>query len=580
MNTSVNMYPANSDIVLVDADGNNNYETVLIKTYTEITVQSLNVDSERLSSKAGNTYDVVEEEPARVYLNGKRVDYDSVKSNMHATIVVNADDEVREIYLANQKVSGTITSYESDENETYVTIADTTYAVSGGMINRSNLGINISGEFSLNFKGEIANLTIGEVEGETPTATYGYLINLRKVDDENQAVRAKIFNADGTMASYEIIEDVKVNKKRTEESDLLTLFGSGDKTDKQLIYYTLNADNKISTITKPVAASDVAYGDHKLHVSLDGNYQYAYGIFAWKLLMKEDTVVFSVPTYENAEDYDYLVGKTQIASEAYHNIKAYSYEINDSYADAVVVYRTSGGGKGGICGGPANAPDLAYGNLCLVTDVKNEYNEDYANSFDMIEYINLSTGAAGRKLLADNAAWYMRADGTKDYELISYDDGYGSIDLQAGDLFHFAENSLGEIGSVSKAYDASDRTLVKGKADKNGNALAVDYSQNPFGSFYASYRVAQGYPVSASDDSVVIAKNAPTHISKADRANLEYFNKHKQTKVHSVKVNGNNVEVKEITLADIAPSTDVNNKAVIYTSWSGLYSAVVYEYEN
>lgn len=580
LSADVNMYPENSDIVLIDADGNGKYETVLIKAYTEITVQALVKDSDSLASKLGEVFDLDKNEPARVTLDGEIKDYSAVKSGMHASLVVNGDNVVREINLSNTKVSGTIISCDVGDKDSTVTIDDAVYAVSEGMLNAKNLETGNTVELILNFRGEVANVTVGAETSTEAVTQFGYLIKMRQID-ETESIRMKLLTADGKIESYDLVEDVKINNRKTENADVLTLFGTGDETDKQVIYYTLDADNHITKIRKAVTAGEVSYGDRTLHVSLDGTYRYQSNIFDYKLLVGEATTVFYVPKNNSSKDYDYTVGIADVRGEEDYKVKAYNFEKNSAYADAVVVYRNTSSGVDGVCGGPGPIPNLQYGNLCLVTDVKKVYNEDLGEAVNMVSFTNLTTGTAETKILADNAAWYIRSDGSTDYDLIDYVKGYGSKDLQTGDLFHWAANSSGEIGSVSKAYDASDKTLVKGTYTKNNNTATADYTDSKnFGSFYASYRVSMGYAVDSGDNYMVINKTLPTSLSSASRSDMEYFTKHSKTKVYRVKMDGKNAEVSEISLGEIVPSSSMSSKTVVYTSWTGLYSAVVYDYED
>ncbi|MBE7045185.1 MAG: hypothetical protein E7397_06610 [Ruminococcaceae bacterium] len=574
MSLNINMYPENSDIVLVDADGNDKYETVLIKTYTEIAVQVLDTEEERLVSKAGDFYLVPEDEPIRIWSDGKLVDAPNVKSGSHATIVVNAENEVREIYLSNKKLMGTVSSHRTEDGRSYVTIDGVEYPVARGMINKNNLDYNISGEFSLNFKGEIANLVIGVTGSGASTRTeLGYLIRVFEDDTKPDTSTARILIADGSIASYDLSEKCRINDNRVTGS-YVDAFSDGDGTRKQVIYYTINADNLITKIYTAVQESSVNFGDHKLHVSYDGNIAYYTSNFDGKVLVGEDTLVFSVPTYDSNFAKDYLVGIRNISGQTTHNITAYNFELNDAFADVIVVYRSTAAGRDGFCGGPGPKPNMQYDPMHIVLSVTNEYNEHYNASLDVVEYMNLANGATGKKILADNGSWQGGSGG---HEVVSYDEGYGSLDLQPGDLFHFTENILGEIGTVHKSYDASDRTLVKGRCENNGAVSSFDYT-NDTNSFYSGHHFWQGYPV-ASDENYVALSNIPISFSNATRDNLDFYLKHaSKTRAYVVDVNGNKTEVTACGLEALLPATDADTKAVIYSAWAMLYNVVVFEY--
>lgn len=594
MSVNVNMWPKEADVILVDSDGNGKYETVFIKTYTEIEVQTLDVDKEKLVSKDGTVYQVPNDVPFRVYSGAKKVDASNVKQGNYATIVADSNNNVREIYISDGKVKGSVTAFSSESRYSTVEINGEEYMVSNSMANRSNLGAGVSGTFIVNFKGEISNLIIGDSQSSTSSTTttqLGYLIKMRKVfgDDGNDLFKAKILSEKGTVETYDLIDEVKVDKRRV-TGDVRALFGATDQGNgdyssvtRQVLEFTTNADGQITKITTALPydtqngkiSSEVQYGDHKLHVSMVGSAVYYYNnSFDNKILMDSDTVIFSVPAdTTNEDDFNFTVGSGLKGQKA-NNVETYSYEKNNAIASAVVVKKEiQAGATGGMCGGSGGSCDTNNEHLMMVTKVTNEYSDDYAQGFDMIEYVDLYTGAVAKKLLADNAYWEVINGEWK-----SYDSGYGSKDLKPGDLFHMKANGLGEIGTVFKHYDASDEKLVKGKNTSDaafcGDGVTGSSAQN----FYSSSKFYLGYPVNSSSDYVAISSSPSETFANAARENLQYFKFHTtHTKVYKIKVNGNTSEYEKITLADIVPSANGDTKAVIYSSWAQLVNVIIYE---
>ncbi|MBS7298951.1 MAG: hypothetical protein KIG65_07715 [Eubacteriales bacterium] len=591
MAIGIDMWPANADVVLVDSDGNKKYETVLIKTYTEIEVQVFDVEKEQLVSKSGAIYNVPEDVPVRIYSDGELVEAVNVKSGSYATIVVDANNDVREIYLSTTKIKGAVTTYASDTRISTVSVDGVEYRVSNSMANRSNLGVGVSGTFVLNFKGEIANLVIGDVKTPGSISTQlGYLIKMRKVmGDTGDVYKAKILTTKGTIENIELIETVKVNKARV-IGDVRALFGAtlsnpvtGDYTNvkRQVIEYTTNEEGKITKIGTALVydtqnnriSSQVQYGDYKLHESMVGSVLYGGGSFNQQLLIGANTIVFCVPADETNEDeYNFAINRG-LENQATNDIIAYNYERNAPIADAVVVKQARASGVTGMCGGPGGSVDTANDPMMMVTKVTHEYHEDYGVGFDVIEYVNIKTGAVSKKILADNADWVVSSG-----KLGSFTPGKGSKDLKPGDLFHMSENGLGEIGTVMKHYDASDDCLVEGTntsgAAFHGNGAVGSVAPN----FYSSGKLFEGYPMSTAADNIIISSLATDTFVTADRANLKYFKKHdSHTVVYKIKVNGNTSEYEKSTLDAIAPSVNGSSKAVIYTSWVQLMAVIVYE---
>ncbi|MEE0944570.1 MAG: hypothetical protein UIM24_03865 [Clostridia bacterium] len=594
LSTSIDMWPANADVVLVDADGNKKYETVLIKTYTEIEVQVFDAGREQLVSKAGTIYDIPKDVPLRIYSDGKIVDAAKVKSGSYATIVVDLNNDVREIYLSTAKVKGSVTSYDADSRNTTVSIDGEEYKVSSSVVNGGNMSVGVSATFILNFKGEISNIVVGEVESSGTTSTqFGYLIKMRKLmGDTGDVYRAKILTEKGVVESLDLIDNVKVNRARV-TGDVRTLFGatlSNPHTEeytnvtRQVIEYTTNEDGKITKITTALpydtqnnrVSSEVHYGDYKLHESMVGSVLYDNSSFNQKLLFdSEKTVLFSVPANPADEnDYNFTAGKGLVTRQP-NDIVAYNFEYNAPVADVVVVKKSVGTVDPGMCGGPGPDVDLANDPLMMVTKVTHEYHEDYGVGFDVVEYVNINSGAVSKKIVADNANWTSE-NGT----IASFNSGRGSKDLKPGDLFHMKENGLGEIGTIFKSYDYSDACFVAGKT-RIGNLdfCGNNGTYNPVSnSFYSGGKFYEGYPVASGADYLITSSLPTDTFATANRDNLKYYKKHAtQTRVYKISVNGNSSEYEISSLEAIAPSVNGNSKAVIYTSWVSLQAVIIYE---
>lgn len=561
--SSIDMYPKNSDVILVDANGDSTYETVFIKTYTEIKVSVIDVEGKIISGKGSGTYNLSEDYPARVYLNGKKVDYNSVTTNTQASLVVEPETKiVREIYLSNKTVEGTISMIQTDGDNIEVVINDETYFVSAGLTNREKLNLGSTAVFALNFKGEIAYFDTTAGSGGV-----AYVIEAGNLEGlGRRTLQMHLFTDKGEHHILNVSDKCKLNGQKTEQN-ITDLFVANDETTiQQLISYKTNSKGEISDITLPLSSeSGLIYSDYRLHASLVSESEYelaeSSGSLNEKKLIGDDTIIFNVPNFNSENERDYQLGNKPVSNY----FKAYNYKINQPFADVIVSVRQSALSSDGVCGGPG--PEIIKnqtGDYCIVKDVRKAYVEEYDDYFDQIEFINSKSGIATTKILADNAQWVAFGTPTNQVDVINYT--VGGKDLAPGDIFHYSLNTMDEIGTVHKAYDASEGSLVKGTWDNTSGGGAFDYTDpSKFGTWSSAYiRLIQGYAVDSGEDYLALTRTGPgKDISTIAADELMFFKSNTYTYVYKVTAYGNDVEIKKITLGQIPPALNANQKVVV-----------------
>ncbi|MBQ8588673.1 MAG: hypothetical protein IJ454_04700 [Clostridia bacterium] len=577
MSTNVDMCPANSDIILVDGNGDNKYDTVFLKTYTEIEVAVMSADDLIISGRGAGTYVFSEDIPARVYLNGKKVDYSSITSGIHASLVLEPAKEgekqvVREIYLSDSKVSGEVTSISGDESDMTVTIGETEYKVSQGATNIKNITLGLNAEFMLNFRGEIANFdSMGGAGG------FGYLMDVGRDNGLSKPAQMQIFTSEGKITIYELTSKCKVDDKLP-EGEILDMFRDvSGETVQQLIWYETNSKGQITNITIPLEdGSGLSYDDYRLYTVIASEGTVVFGesanSFNEKALVSDNTIIFNVPKTNSSNEREYQIG-TKPVSNYY---KAYSFRKNDPFVDVVVSKRQTAMPDYGVCGGPG--PEIKKneaGNYCIVKDYKKYYVDEYNGYFDMIDFVDSATGKTITKLLADNALYVAFGTPSAQGEVIEYT--VGSMDLRPGDIFQYTLNTSDELGTIHKVYDASEGSLVKGKWSHTTNSGNFDYTVTTnFGGWASAYiRAIQGYAVDASEDYLALTRSAPADIATIDRSELEFFKPDKYTYVYEFIEDGKFTEVKKITLGQITPAFTEDEHLVLTTASGGRARIVV-----
>lgn len=556
------MQPDKSDIVLVDGDGDNKYETIFFKKYVEFVVSTVDPQGTYISSNSAS-YKFNEDKPVKIYYNGKKVEYTGVKSGMLASVILDGNNDCREIYLSDKKISGNISVVSGSGELKEVEISGTTYMISASCMNKDALKLNTSGVFYLNFKGEIASY--GN-EGDS-SEKLAYLFQIARTRGVSREIEVELFEANGEFKIYAVSKKCKLNGEKVD--DLLSAFVDGENTKQQLICYKTNAEGQIINIeTAREDASDITLDDRVLHECVSGA---SWDTMGNKILTNNDTVKFTVPFgYSEDENQFYSGTLSWVNAEG----KAFAFKKNSPFADVVITYSKEALPEG-LCGG--KGPDITYNDdLCVVTDVKKAYVERYDEYIDKINFRNIKSGKEETLILADNAQW-VAWSGTSTVVVSSYTNT-GKY-LKPGDVFQYSVNARNEIGTVHKFYDASERVLVKGTGVNGTTSRLFDYTVvDAFGDYDAFQRIIVGYPVSTGSDYVMIARDEPTNLANVDRENIELYQKVSESTFCSVKYNHGEPTATSVSLAAIPPSNDNDHIVFTYVVWGRLRTVVAYDY--
>ena len=359
-------------ITLFNFDGDNTYETVIIRDYKDYVPNYVSYDNEKQEfvmkekdyASAPVVFDVSDIDKVRVVKpDGSIGTLSDIKAGQTVTYSMSLDEKVIEMLISDKKINGMLVRY-SKNNKT-VTLAtfdaDKTHDVVTNEYKASKRFIdNMVNElnyedinwFYINRFGKIVYYD----QGAAGEGFYGYMIRIYAEDFPNPLFKMKVFNENGKVSYYEAGKRVKIDSVsyKTDESDrILAAMGAAnsDEFKPQMTYLKLSADGKITEIDtlKP----DVGNPDKQLVEVLpvadeDGNYKEGipnntYGInglsvgltyttnkFRGQLYIDSTSKIMGIPTNPSAENDDYiLLNRGLFSSGARYDIRAYS---RDKYA--------------------------------------------------------------------------------------------------------------------------------------------------------------------------------------------------------------------------------------------------------
>lgn len=326
-------------VTLIDNDGARGYDCVIIEEFTTYVVTYADSESKTLyySNYRTEGYDQPGTIPERsvsfddadnleiVRADGAAVPFDQLFANDAASVFKSRDGSYAKIIVSPAKTNGKITAVNDDT---------LTMAINDGTVGefkidcrdiliRNTLKAGFSGEFILNFKGEIC----GVVNYYGEEFTYGYLIKSYILDEsDGEDMRIKLLSSDGSIGVYAFTDKTRLDgvkysdlRKANEKLTAYDAKGGSYYTVQQLVRYKLSSDGKLTYLdTAEVGKGETT--DNSLEMiylsDTDNKYRPNNRYVNRKLVIDQaGLVVFCVPRVfsgnpsdiKNAEDSDYYV---------------------------------------------------------------------------------------------------------------------------------------------------------------------------------------------------------------------------------------------------------------------------------
>lgn len=311
--TKEDLMPDEGSLTLIDnGDG---YDKVIVYNCDVIAVDSFDTDGGEIFRKYSQMPYKLDEEAFdffEITKDGKKITADEIKEWDILTIAISDNNEKCIVTVSDEMVVASVSSLtQEDEKEAYITLDETVYPVSAGLIaelGKLEVGSDIYAYIS-SF-GKIAAFRIEPYTG----IKYGYVIDARYIEEEEQKVRFKLFTADNTVEYFYASEKLRIDSNRVEIETQGALDAALGKIN-QLIIYKLNSQGEIASI-------DTAYTDKpkegetedSLHITYSTNaalnYRNVQKSIEGKAILDDNTLLFFVPKNIKNES-DYYVGRVK-----------------------------------------------------------------------------------------------------------------------------------------------------------------------------------------------------------------------------------------------------------------------------
>lgn len=364
----------NGTLEIVDTDNNGAYETIFIREYQLLTIDSVNVERgiinfknqtlngrKSLQSTLDKDYDI------KVYDDSKNeLSFADIQEDDVIEVYSSTDGKIIRIYVIKNTVTGKIESKSTENNKTYVTIEGAEYEVNLDDTELAEqIDLGVAGAFYVNSDNIIVKYAeetelqkkIALVQQIDTAGGLGGAVGLRLVNVGAGKTKEEDTDDDGILDTryleisnsgievYECADRVLLNNNRINKSEL----GSYIKVDTRypknnsVIQYELNSENKINRI-------DIVqpYGDGAAIKKLNVRAK-LFGGSSNSFIMDNSTKIISVPPeLTNGYEEELFLTVSKLADASDFEVVGLDVDADTKIAKAVVIVTPASAGASTI----------------------------------------------------------------------------------------------------------------------------------------------------------------------------------------------------------------------------------------
>lgn len=446
----------NGSLDMVDIDGDNDYDYILINEYKNYVVGYIDSTNEIIIDKdeTQKSIDLTADIDKIVNI----VDNDGVKADFSAitvgsVVTVFESDYLIDAVICKKSISGVLKSYSSTDNKGYIN--DVWYEFTEEVSKNNTILIGTVYVYYLDAYSKVAAIE----KGKSDSALFGYITAYSEAEGFFENLKIKIFDELNTMGIYEFSSSVKIDNKvcKTDDEIIAALKQGKASISGQLIVFSLNNEGLLKTIdtVNPSTPKD----ENTLSVSApleERQYLYNSKTFGRTVIADNNTVIFGIPEekkLKNADDEDFAVlTLSYFTSSKPYTVEAYKISNDNGFEDAIVCY------------GDVYKKINDETDLFLVDEIMTGLNDEG-------EVVEIATGYLGgeKKTVTTQYGYSLENDG-----------------VASGDIIRLALSFKGEVIDREMIYDYSAKTIP---------AWAPTYDQ----SFNTLFNVTCAYPYSNSN---------------------------------------------------------------------------------
>lgn len=473
------MVPKEGEVLLLDHNSDNTYDTVIITASETKVVQEYTKSQNSIAFKySGSSINLEKYDEDKIVVlkaDGTEGKLTSLTEWSVINVCESLSGRYIEITISNSKITGSVKRVDNRDGKKVAIIDGIEYEVSYYYPDkdRDEIILGTNGVFYLDKYGKIAGVNFQE-----NIWYYGYLVRAVLSDESfENSYMFRIFSEEGngTEKKYSAAKNVRIdnvlcdkNGKTKQGTDII----QSKLMSPQLLRYKINTKGEITHIdTEDTAADELG-----LRVDVaNGNRKYRGNQFVGEININSSTKVFVIPDAtrnsepDDAEDIELYMLKNAswLVNDGYYNVTSYVVNKESLIADAIVVKRKKEA---------ANLNGFIVETLQVVYD-------------------------SGRDEILDKISGRL---GTATYEYLAPRGFVESNDINEGDIIAIGVAPNGLIETVAKIYDFKTDTVV---------------SQYGSSAYDAQIKVLMGYAYNKQNGVVQISTESAA-LSGAKKVNV------------------------------------------------------------
>lgn len=481
--------PIIGNVTLIDTDGDQVFETVLIEEYKNYVVDSVVLSDGIVQTRFNDgtiDFDIDgNDSNTYFYKDGYETDISSVTQWSVISVLRsknNIGKQLVQVYISEKKITGTVSEVFDEGDGDFSITLDTgdTYMLSESYKARAKAGINGCSYPKVGDKSDFHMDIFGNIEAKQIDASsnnnYGFLINAIASKGMGKNVSFKIFTFKQTIEIFEATAKVTVNGiSKSGESILSDLKDpvNEEVIKPQLIIYNTTGEGLINEYkTATDKTSDTNYLPKEDEFVLSKKYESS-GIRLYKQMSYRDnlavgksTIVFDIPS-DLTKEKGYSIGRTFAIDESLKP-PLYVYNVSDGGVIGVLVIMS-----GGAAGTKFNTPRV-------VEKISRVIDEE-ENAKTKIYFVGGSSDVCNTE------------DVTYSYLDWGYDDVTVS-DLKEGDIVQYIlkDNEIQTLRVLVRANNIGSLRTSEDDIVENGNQISKVISVSEDKKFMVVEYVAGG----------------------------------------------------------------------------------------
>jgi len=412
------------NVVLVDNTNDDIYDIIFLNEFTNLVVEATSSLSHTVTDKYGHPSLQFDPDNTSVKfrlqdLNGNKVDFSDLKEWDVISYLKSSDGKVLSAYVTNKAVEGTVTEIKNGEYK----IGDKFYKIADNYENEIKL--DDKGIFYLDVMGRIAAVDANSNLSDK----YAYLIDGGNSGVMDESIKLKLFNLKGEVETLTSEDRISLDgAAKADAKDVLESLKESGSVKKQLITYEVNAEGKLTKITR---ATDLSGGsltiDKTKFVLNYKNSEAVYNKTSSKLgnfRITDSTVVFDIPSSAvSSEDYA-IKNKSMFDHEGIYDVEI--YDVAEDLSAKIVLVKNSTGQTN------AESPMAVISEITTIRNSKDE----------IVEKLYAVVGNEKVELETAESGILVNGDGVK---------------LKEGDVIQYRTNSQGAIDKITVLFEVKNK---------------------------------------------------------------------------------------------------------------------------